>query len=244
MLNLGLEDVRDDYDVIIIDTAPALSYITINAYLAADGLIIPLPPNALDFASSSQFWSLFSDFATGLVDKAGLNKSYDFINVLLSRVDSADSASPVVREWIQATYAEKVLPVEIPKTAVMSVSSAERFGTIYDITKYEGDKRTYKRARDAYDRLTDLVEQSIQTSWLAPAVGCTVQPPQKRGASDVSPGPTQRPHRRPRIEPNHPGVPRAGDAGIPTAAPIAETDTPTRTRARTGSHVPHAASRG
>jgi chromosome partitioning protein len=57
-----------------------------------------------------------------------------------------------------------VLPVEIPKTAVTSSASAE-FSTVYDIQKYDGNARTFKRARDAYDQFVGYVESSIRAAW-------------------------------------------------------------------------------
>lgn len=164
VLDLGIDDVRGEYDVVVIDTPPSLSYTTINAFMAANGIIMPLPPNALDFASASQFWNLFSDLANELLAKRGLDKSFDFVHVLLARVDAADASTNVVRQWIGQTYAEKVLPVEIPKTAVTGVASAE-FGTVYDVMKYDGSTRTFKRARDAYDSFVGHIEGSIRAVW-------------------------------------------------------------------------------
>ena len=42
MLKMALEDVKDDYDYIVIDCAPSLGLITLNALTAADAVIIPI----------------------------------------------------------------------------------------------------------------------------------------------------------------------------------------------------------
>jgi chromosome partitioning protein len=170
VLNAGLEPIRDLYDVIVIDTPPALSYVTINALWAADGIVVPVPPSGLDFASSAQFWSLLSDLGGNLDQKAlaAGGKSFDFLHILLSRVDASDLAAPAVRAWIQATYGEYMLPVEIPKTMVTSNKAAE-FATVYDVQRYEGAAKTYKRAVDAYDRFVELIEESVVATWRARA---------------------------------------------------------------------------
>lgn len=159
VLHNGIDTARLNYDVIIIDTPPSLSYVTINALMAADGIVMPLPPSALDFLSSSQFWSLVSGLTHGL-QKHGAKKMFDFINVVLSKVDPEDRSSAVVREWISTAYGEKVVPVEIPRTATAGSASAE-FGTVYDQPR--------KAATAAYDRLVDLIEEQIGTSWLRQA---------------------------------------------------------------------------
>lgn len=164
VLDRGLDAVRGEWDVIVIDTPPSLSYVTINALMAADGVIMPVPPSALDFASSAQFWDLFSDLCNQLVRKRGGDKTFEFIDVLLSRVESSDAASSVVRGWIMEGYGDKVLPIEIPKTAVTATAAAE-FGTVFDVQRGSMNSKTFARARDAYDRMCELVEQQIAAVW-------------------------------------------------------------------------------
>jgi chromosome partitioning protein len=165
VLNAGLEPLLDRYDAIIIDTPPALSYVTINAFMAANGLIVPIPPNALDYASSTQFWSLFTDLGKSMKNVVPeLDKRFDFLHVLLTKVDSNQIATNKVREWITRSYDSLVLPIEIPATTVTTTASME-FGTVYDISKYEGSNKTYQRAREAYDRFAEMIDQQLTALW-------------------------------------------------------------------------------
>lgn len=162
LIQKGLQPVINDYDIILFDTPPALSYLTVNALMASDAIVMPLPPKSLDFASSTQFWSLFSDLAQTF-KSYGAEKRYDFVSVLLSNVES-NTDTPIIREWIQACYDNLVLPVEIPTTSVAG-KSALQFGTVYDISKWDGNSRTYTRARQAYDNYVELLCQKIGQKW-------------------------------------------------------------------------------
>lgn len=164
LLDKSLKAARLRYDVIIIDTPPALSCLTINALMAANGLVIPLPPTALDFSSLAQLWALLSEIGRAMGTGDGRASGFDFVHVLPSRVDSADAAVPVVLRWINAVYGDLVTPKGIPKTAATSSSSAE-FNTVYDLSRRQGSERTYQRAVKAYDQMVAAIESSIARVW-------------------------------------------------------------------------------
>ena len=54
LLKNALAEVAEDYDYIIIDTPPALNVLTVNAYVAADGLVIPMAPEILSLLGVAQ----------------------------------------------------------------------------------------------------------------------------------------------------------------------------------------------
>lgn len=153
---------RDEYDYIIIDTPPSLSYVTMNAYWAADAIVMPIPPEGLDFASSSQFWQLFQDLSQTAENAGGLAKAFSWLNVVPSMVDMTRVHTKDALKWLQAGYGEYLSKSEIPETGATNVA-AMRLQTVYDISKYTGSHKTYVRAREAYDRVVDECDHLTRT---------------------------------------------------------------------------------
>ncbi len=169
VLNKAIEPLRDQYDYIIFDTAPALSYLAVNAVMASDGLLMPIPPETLDYASSVSFWTMLAETVAGLVARRGYEKDFAFMRVLLSKVDKAFSTS-MVRDWIMSTYGQYMLPVEVPKNMAGSLS-AIKLGTVFDMEK--SDVRgagvgvgveTYDKLRESYEKVCELIDHTVMSS--------------------------------------------------------------------------------
>ncbi len=158
VLNKALDaGIREEYDMIILDTPPALSYMTMTTFWAADALLLPLPPEGIDFASSAQFWSMLAEVSSGTAGRAAKEKQYGWVGVVASKVDSTKLHTKDMQALMKLGYRDLLLSTEIPETAAVRVGGA-RMESVYDISKYIGDRRTLLRAREAYDKLVDEVD--------------------------------------------------------------------------------------
>src|SRR3546814_20379806 len=60
-LKQEIASVSQNYDVVIIDPPPALGMISLSVLYAANALVIPMPPNIIDFASTTSFLSMLEN---------------------------------------------------------------------------------------------------------------------------------------------------------------------------------------
>jgi len=164
----GLAPLRRDYDVIILDTAPSLSFVNSNALFAADGLLITLPPAMIDLQSSSLFFELVAELMEAFNRTEAAPKSYDFASVLLTRVRPNDSTHAQITKWIRQFF-----PQETCAHTMVQSSALEKVGpellTLYEVAEYDGDRRTLERAIDAMNSVNGEVEMLIRQSLQAAA---------------------------------------------------------------------------
>jgi chromosome partitioning protein len=163
VLKNGIEPLRQDFDLILIDTSPSLSYLTLNAMIAADGLLMPCPPDALDFASSVQFWGIFSELIDNLPNAK--NKKFDFVSVVYTKVQ-ANEISRLVKTWMKQAYGAHINGIEIPESNAAKTASAQ-LKTIYDLTKPDGSVEAYRRYKEPLDRLADYILDQLAIAWSA-----------------------------------------------------------------------------
>lgn len=161
VLKNGIAPLRETFDVILIDTSPSLSHLTLNAMIAADGLIMPCPPDALDFASSVQFWGIFSELVDNLPNAK--SKSYDFVTVVYTKV-MANEISRLVKTWMKQAYGAHINGIEIPESNAAKTASAQ-LKTVYDLSKPDGSVEAYRRYKEPLDRLADYVLEQLAISW-------------------------------------------------------------------------------
>ena len=95
LLRDALARIAGDYDYIIIDTPPALNVLTVNAYVAAQGLIVPMAPEILSLLGVSQLRDTVENV------RRYYNPSLEVMGILLNRYSSRLVLNREVEDMVQ-----------------------------------------------------------------------------------------------------------------------------------------------
>lgn len=136
-LKNAIENVRDDFDYVILDSPPSLSLLTVNGFIASDYLVLPVQA---EFYAMEGLGQLLESMK--LVRK-GMNPNLELLGVLPTMVDSRTTLSGQVYEEIKKFFPGKVFSTPIPRN--IRLAEAPSHGVpvgIYD--RFSKGARAYK----------------------------------------------------------------------------------------------------
>ena len=118
MLSGILESLRDRYDAIIIDTAPTLGALNINALAAADEVIITVNPQLLAMMGLQDFLKTVKKI------KSRINDKLDVAGILLTMCDARTNLCKVITEQVTDTFEGQIRSFDskIPNTVKVGES--------------------------------------------------------------------------------------------------------------------------
>jgi chromosome partitioning protein len=126
-LKKSLLEIKDKYDFILIDSPPSLGLLTLNALVAANGLIIPIQCEFYALEGVSQLLNTIS------LIRDGLNPNLDIYGVVLTMADFRTNLTVEVINEIRNYFKEKVYQTIIPRN--IRLSEAPSYGkpiNLYD----------------------------------------------------------------------------------------------------------------
>jgi chromosome partitioning protein len=108
-LREAIDAVRGDYPFIVLDCPPALDLLTLNALVAADGLLVPMQAEYFALEGISELMQTLDRVAQGFNPDLGLE------GVLLTMYDDRTNLSQQVAENLRGFFGEKLLKTTIPR---------------------------------------------------------------------------------------------------------------------------------
>lgn len=106
-LRLMVEEIKDQYDSILIDCAPSTSLLTINALVAADAFIIPVAPSYLSLEGIVSLGEVVKNVRMNIGEAAPV------LGVLLTMVRRDDEQTRTIIDEVRNHYGGKVFDVEV-----------------------------------------------------------------------------------------------------------------------------------
>jgi chromosome partitioning protein len=166
VLREGLLTIADNYDFVLLDTAPALSFLNSNAVFAADSILVTLPPATLELGSSAAFFQLTSALTQTINSLEGVEKRWAPFGILPTKHKPADVASRQILKWMSDAFKKYLILPPIVESSVLQ-RLGPQYLTVYEsgLKDYDGDPTAYRRARDAFNDSFREFELALLRRW-------------------------------------------------------------------------------
>ncbi|MBM7070219.1 AAA family ATPase [Actibacterium sp. 188UL27-1] len=169
---LTADGVLDDYDLVLLDTPPALGYLTINGLSAADILLIPLGASFLEFDSTGRFFDMLhatfgsieegENLAARALGTPELRFEWDAVRAVVTRFDAAQQME--LANLMQAYITPFMSPYRQDYTALVG-QAGEQVAGIYEADYRDFNRETYIRGRETFDATYAAFKRLLIGAW-------------------------------------------------------------------------------
>lgn len=151
-----LKDVEEDYDVILLDSPPALSIMSLNILCAATGIFVPVPPAQYDFMSTGQYFRMVDRMVGGIASE----KEWDFIKILPTKVDRGKKRQVDFVGILRQTFGANITNAVMLATSNIP-NAAASFNTAYEMKGRERDKDVIEMLDTVFKEMEQEVLKSM-----------------------------------------------------------------------------------
>jgi chromosome partitioning protein len=153
-LAFGIQTVADNYDVVLLDSPPALGVISLNVLIAADALLVPAAAKMFDFSSTVQFFRMIRNYVAQLAP----DKTYRWISVLTTLYDQRYDSQKQFVDVMRACFGESVFQRVFFHSAEVINASAQFVGP-YEVAKPN------RKVLEMMDGVFGEIELAILREW-------------------------------------------------------------------------------
>lgn len=137
------------FDVVLVDCPPSLGVLTLNAFAAADGVLVPLQCEYYALEGISMLNRIMSQ-----LHDTGVNPRLELVGVVMTMYDSRTKLSQQVVDEVRQHFADRVFETMIPRST--RLAEAPSFGKpIIHYDKYSSGAAAYELlAQEVLGRLS------------------------------------------------------------------------------------------
>lgn len=162
-LREGVDSIADQFDIILLDPPPALGMLSLSVLRAANALLVPAPPNNIDFASTAHFLKMLETTLAELAQVGG-DRQFSFVKILTSKMNDQKSAHQAIKRMMDAVFPQDMLQSVLKDSAEIDNASANLM-TVYEMTGAAARTETHKRCRAYLDAVGREVELLVRKTW-------------------------------------------------------------------------------
>ena len=169
---LETDGVLDNYDLVFIDTPPALGYLTINGLAAADILLVPMGASFLEFDSTGRFFDMLHTTFKSIEDGENVAAralgrpetafEWDAVRAVVTRYDGTQQAE--LAGLMQAYLGRTLSPHRQDFTAMIG-QAGENVQGIYEADYRDFNRETYVRGRETFDATYAAFKALLLGTW-------------------------------------------------------------------------------